>query len=861
MLKLKTSGLTSVLLLLWGTLAATTVTYEFEVTVLDEFSQPMIGVNVFTDDESFATSTDLDGKATLFNLPYNAEVNFTYLGYRSLRVPFYELRKRGGLVRMNPNEELIEEFVVVGRRDEPEETIPYQVKRVDERDIQFFAPMTSADVLNVNGDVFIQKSQAGGGSPVLRGFEANRVLLVVDGVRMNNAIYRNGHLQNSITVDPAILERAEIIFGPGSLTYGSDALGGVVHYRTKDPDLFSGDAIDGRDFNQRSAGYVRFGTAAAEKRIHANVNFGRRRWGSFTSFSFVDFGHLMAGKNRPVGYEQFGRREFFAFRDRVDQEIALTTDHQSKQWGTEYAQMDFLQKLKFQPSDYFYSVLNFQFSTSSDVPRYDNLTERSGGAPKFAEWYYGPQRRLLISNKFRLLKPNALFDRATIIPAYQKVDEDRIRRKWQRVEREKSLVDVHVFSFTADLEKDLVDGHTLSYGVEGNHNRVDSRAFIEFTNNSVAISRNLLARYPVGGNHTTAYAGYVNHRWQNADSTLTTNAGLRYTRNLLFSRFEAGRPIAWPDNFLDGLRLDNDALTWAVGGTYNPQGGWQLRLLAATAFRSPNIDDWVKIREKSGNVTIPNENLRPERSTTVEATVGKTFGASRLSVTAFGTRLRDAMVRETFSLPGQPGVTQLIAPPNDTLRTLANVNAANGRVYGLSVNGRLQLTPDLHLRGSVNWTRGDRSLTKTFDDEDPVMRVDTLVPLDHIPPLYGMVELGWQLERLRLAAQMRFNGAKPIEQYAVTDAYLDANGNLFLDRDGTSDNLDLSYFTVDEEGSETIVGTLAWRVFNVYASYELSDRFALDLGVENLLDLHYRPFASGVSAPGRNFVLTLRGSF
>ena len=81
----------------------------------------------------------------------------------------------------------------------------------------------------------LQKSQGGGGSPVLRGFEANRVLLVVDGVRMNNAIYRTGHLQNSITIDPNNIERVEVIFGSSSVGYGSDALGGVVHYYTKSP--------------------------------------------------------------------------------------------------------------------------------------------------------------------------------------------------------------------------------------------------------------------------------------------------------------------------------------------------------------------------------------------------------------------------------------------------------------------------------------------------------------------------------------------------------------------------------------------------------------------------------------------------
>ncbi len=96
---------------------------------------------------------------------------------------------------------------------------------------------TGADLLAMTPGVRIQKSQGGGGSPVLRGFEDNRVLLVVDGVRMNNAIYRSGHLQNAITIDPNTIERVEVVFGSSSVGYGSDALGGVIHYYTKSPQL------------------------------------------------------------------------------------------------------------------------------------------------------------------------------------------------------------------------------------------------------------------------------------------------------------------------------------------------------------------------------------------------------------------------------------------------------------------------------------------------------------------------------------------------------------------------------------------------------------------------------------------------
>ena len=98
---------------------------------------------------------------------------------------------------------------------------------INQQQIQNSNTATSAELLLLSPSVTIQKSSFAGGSPILRGFEANRVLLIVDGVRMNNAIYRGGHLQNSLTIDPFIIENCDVIFGPSAVTYGSDAIGGV----------------------------------------------------------------------------------------------------------------------------------------------------------------------------------------------------------------------------------------------------------------------------------------------------------------------------------------------------------------------------------------------------------------------------------------------------------------------------------------------------------------------------------------------------------------------------------------------------------------------------------------------------------
>jgi len=80
-------------------------------------------------------------------------------------------------------------------------------------------PQTTADVLQKSGELFVQKSQQGGGSPIIRGFETNKILLMLDGIRMNNAIYRGGHLQNIIMTDPNSMKRIEIVYGPGSVIY------------------------------------------------------------------------------------------------------------------------------------------------------------------------------------------------------------------------------------------------------------------------------------------------------------------------------------------------------------------------------------------------------------------------------------------------------------------------------------------------------------------------------------------------------------------------------------------------------------------------------------------------------------------
>ena len=139
----------------------------------------------------------------------------------------------------------------------------------------------TADAIIESGKLFVQKSQQGGGSPVIRGFEASRILTVVDGVRMNNAIYRAGHLQNITTVDNMVLDRIEILYGPSSTLFGSDALGGVISLTTKNPVLAASNKTE-----VTGSATLRYATAVQEKRGNVQFNIGGKKWASFTAVTY-----------------------------------------------------------------------------------------------------------------------------------------------------------------------------------------------------------------------------------------------------------------------------------------------------------------------------------------------------------------------------------------------------------------------------------------------------------------------------------------------------------------------------------------------------------------------------------------------
>ncbi|MFM8913378.1 MAG: TonB-dependent receptor [Flammeovirgaceae bacterium] len=240
----------------------------------------------------------------------------------------------------------LEEVIVSANRiAEQRKTIAQQIFVIRPSTIQAFNAQTTADLLQNTGLVAMQRSQQGGGSPMMRGFEASRVLLVVDGVRMNNGIYRAGHLQNVLRVDNNNLDHAEVLLGPSSTVYGSDALGGVVHFFTRNPEL----AANGKKGNTKGESFVRLGSANNENTIHFDVNIADEKLGSFTSFTISDFGDLRMGRNNNPNQERFfgARRQFVTRSPDNTSDLLLNNPDTLIQKFSGYRQWDILQKFLY----------------------------------------------------------------------------------------------------------------------------------------------------------------------------------------------------------------------------------------------------------------------------------------------------------------------------------------------------------------------------------------------------------------------------------------------------------------------------------------------------------------------------------
>lgn len=715
-----------------------------------------------------------------------------------------------------PTSYLNELVISANKIPEQRRTIAQQIKVITPSVIRNFNAQNSGDLLQNTGLVAIQKSQQGGGSPMLRGFEASRVLLMIDGVRMNNLIYRAGHLQNVITVDNNLLDRAEVLFGPSSTVYGSDALGGVIHFYTKNPELSSSGGL-----KPSGNAFMRYGSANQEKTAHFDLNLGGSRFGSLTSFTYSDFGDLAMGKEtNPSLGEQFGVRPQYTQRspDNTSDVLVQNIDPY-KQVESGYKQWDLLQKFLFKQNERISHILNIQYSNSTNVPRYDRLSDPQGTGLKFAEWYYGPQTRFMGSYKLHISGLGKMADNVSSTLSYQKLEESRHDRRFNNNNRNDRVESVDVWGLTIDFVK-AMGKNNLRYGFDGQFNSLKSTAVKTDVTTGTQSPQN--TRYPDGNNTMNMLALYATHTLEITDK-LILNDGIRVGLSSLNSTFVDKTFFPFP---YDKISQTPTFASGNVGLIYTPST-WKFSLMASTGFRVPNIDDMSKVFESvagssttTGTLVVPNPDLKPERTLNGDFGVTKFFGDKvRLEATLFATDFYDAIVTLPTTFNGQSTIIYDGFPSN----VVSSQNAQKAYILGYSASVRADLSKHIIVTASYSDTRG-RVRTTPYE-----------TPLDHIAPAFGRIGIQFNTNKLRSELFSNFNGWKPIEEYSSSG----------------EDNAQYAHAK----------GMPSWYTINLRLGYEINKTFTLQAGVDNLMDLQNRTFASGINSSGRNVFGTIRVKF
>ncbi len=763
------------------------------VVVKDEGGRPVPGVQI-TDGQE-AVFTDTLGRADV-GIFHGRDVTFIKDGFVPLLLSWKQLEAKGFVVTLRPDHFELEEVIVSANRwEQPISDVPRSIVPVKLQSITLFAPQTMADLLGTTDKVYIQKSQLGGGSPMIRGFATNRVLIVVDGVRMNNAIYRSGNLQNVISLDPYTLQESEVVLGPASNLYGSDALGGVMDFHTKDPLFYSEKGV-----HVSSTVAAGFWSADMATATHLDLAVSGQRVASLTSISLNNYNDMTMGR---VGPDEYLRKFFVAHTDTGD--IVVNNPNPLVQTPSGYGQMYLMQKLRWKVTKNNVISYAFHYSSTTNIPRYDRLIILKDSLPKYAQWYYGPQKWIMHHLRWTNTGHSILSDNVRLVFAFQDYTESRHDRKFNDTLMRHRTEHVNVYSLNLDVMKHVGKGTDVFYGAELVDNNVGS--FAEKQNIYTDTVMPAPTRYPNGSRYRTA-AAYVQAKTALLDDKMILSIGGRYTYVWLYAPFDT----AFYDFPFTEAEIKTGALSGSAGIVYKFNHTVLYRLNFSTGFRAPNIDDIGKIFDSEpGRVIVPNPDLQPEYAYTVDNGLRITLPWFYLDVAGFYTYLDNAIVRADFTFNGQ----DTIMYDGEMSRVQALVNADYARVWGTELEMGIRLARMLVWRNYFTFMRG-------YDSQGNSLR--------HVPPMFGSSHLVFSRRGTKADLFVRFNGTIPYDRLAPSEQHKP------------------HLYAVDSDGNPYYPG---WWTLNL--SFKRSwNRLGVYANVENILDRRYRPYSSGITGPGRS---------
>ncbi|MGZ8517356.1 MAG: TonB-dependent receptor plug domain-containing protein, partial [Chitinophagaceae bacterium] len=482
------------------------------------------------------------------------------------------------------------EVVVTAQRHQQESLlVPYSVNTLSQRYIGEMNPGTTPEALMGMNGVFVQKTNHGGGSPFVRGVTGNQTLILVDGIRLNNSTFRYGPNQYLNTIDPFTIQRIEVAKGTGSVQYGTDAIGGVVHILTRDPRFAAGKAA----WHGRAIG--KYMTDDMEKTIRGEVNYSGKKFALITGIAKKNFGDLVGGdttgRQSPSGYDE---------------------------WSLDM-------KAKFLLKENIQLTIANQFLQQENVPVYHKVVLEN-----FAVNEMDPQQRLLSYARINAQGKSSFFKETEITLSYQQTIEGRNSRKNGTTGLRKEKDKINTLGFTTDIFSEFNNVWTANSGIELYYDKVGSTR--EDIDTQTGLSSPKRGLYPDDSKYGN-YSVYSLHhfhwgRW-------IADAGVR------LNTFD----IRINDTTLGNVKISPSAWVGNVALMYELDKSQTLYASFSSGYRAPNVDDMGTLGIVDFRYELPTADLKPEKSRHSE--LGYKFQTMRLSGTfaAYYMHLTDLITR------------------------------------------------------------------------------------------------------------------------------------------------------------------------------------------------------------------------
>lgn len=662
-------------------------------------------------------------------------------------------------------------------------------------------PQTSAHLVSLHPAVFMQRSQLAGGSPMIRGMATNRLLYLIDGVRFNTAIYRAGNIQNILSVDPATLQQISITAGVGSTLHGSDALGGVIDMRS----LALRYAPSGKSFTYDGFLSGQYSSAHNGHSDMLQARLGGKQWAMAFSLGILNLGDLRQGSHGPKDY-----LKPYIVGQEGGKEVSRPNPDPRIQSPSGYNQLSLMGKIGYRPSEHLELQYILHHSKTGDYPRYDRHLRLRKGAPRYARWDYGPQ--LWTAHIFALsARPELLVaDSIGMRIALQHNQESRIDRALNSSKERTQLEQVTSLSANLDLSKQI-GALSLNYGAEWVSNHIISNG--TSTDLKTHKVSSIEARYPMARWQSLGAYAQMQYR---LSERLMMSLGGRYSLYQLRADFSSqGSSIAFAP--LQTMQAGN--VSGQLGLEWRVCEPLTLGLTMGRGYRMPNVDDMGKLYDPiDGGVVVPNASLHPELAHSLELRAAYRKGWLSMSLSAYRTWLSDVLVLRPSLLADGTQMTTLYRGTSH--RVFQLTNSARGWVHGVELGLDIRPIKSLHIALAGAWQKGQE-------------QADDLSwhPLRHVAPANGRLAIGYTLGKLTLEASaegalgMLPQHIAPGEHEKKEIYALTPSGKVYVP----------SYLTA-----------------NLNASYLLMNRLRLSIGLENIGDVRYRPYSSGISAPGRS---------